>query len=298
MKHHTYQTLYQAHLGNVNEKNLLEARAQETDPFYHNLIDLILEKKEIKVDWPINLFTDTFRSGSPRERLDETVFAFILRIVAINKEERYLRAFQKPESFDAVMAWEAILRRIILCTFALLYHVRWTPESIFTLLEPTVMELLSGGHVFALRNLMTSLGISLARETPYQAELHFEKLNFLHVGQYSSFYWRYLHWMAEAYHMRTKADMAFYKRQWLELLNESLYRTLRCGICMYHFRTMLNELKPQLIDPKTNFPKLWFDIHNRVHAQRREQYTFLKEPDYSESEYEADRDFMLQALVP
>lgn len=296
MKHKTYQTLYQAHLGNVNQKDLLKAREEETDPFYHNLIDLILEKKDIKVDWPIDIFTDKFRAGSPRERLDETVFAFILRIVAINKEERYLRAFQKPESFDAVMAWEAILRRIVLCSLALLYNVRWTPETIFTLLEPTVMELLSGGSVFALRKLMQSLGISLARETPYQAELHFEKLNFLHVGQYSSFYWRYLHWMAEAYQMRK--DMSFYKQQWLELLNESLYRTLRCGICMFHFRTMLKELKPQLTDPKTNFSKLWFDMHNRVHAQRREQYPFLKEPDYTESEYASDRDFMLQALSP
>lgn len=298
MKRQTYETLYQAHLGNINEKDLLEARAQETDPFYHLLIDIMLEKKDFRADWDIENFTDKFRTGSPRERLDETVIAFILRIVTIIKEEHYLRVFQKPESFDALMAWENILRQIILCSFALLYNVRWTPESIFTQLEPTVMELLSGGQVFAFRNLMKSVGISLARETPYQAELIFEKLNFLHVGQYSSFYWRFLHWMAEAYQMRSDANMSFYKRQWLELITGSLYRTLRCGICMYHFRTMINELKPQLMDPKSNFPKLWFDMHNRVHAQRREQYSFLKEPDYTESEYESDRQFMLQALSP
>lgn len=298
MKHQTYQTLYQAHLGNVNLKDLLEARAQETDPFYHNVIDLMLEKKHIIVNWNIDIFTEKFRASSPREQLDETVFAFLLRIVVINKEERYLRIFKKPESFEGLMAWESILRRLILCSFALLYNVRWTAESIFTYLEPTVIELLSGGQAFVLRKLMKSLNIPLARESPYQAELHFEKLNLLHVGQYSSFYWRYLHWMAEAYQMRTDTEMLFYKNLWLELLNGSLYRTLRCGICMYHFRNMLNELKPQLMDPKSNFPKLWVTIHNRVHALRREQYPLLKEPDYTESEYKDDRDFMLQALSP
>lgn len=295
MKHKTYQVLYQAHLGNVNHKALEEVRAEETDPFYHNLIDLILEKKDIRVGWDVALFTDKFRAGSPREMLDETVFAFILRIVTIIKEERYLRSFQKPESFDAMMAWEGLLRRIIACSFALLYNVQWTAETLLTHLEPALLQLLSGGPATVLRELMKSVGIRLAREAPYQAELHFEKLNLLHVGQYSAFYWRFLHWMAEAFRMR-KAP--FYRSEWLQLLNESLYRTLRCGICMFHFQKMLKELRPQLMDEATDFPRLWFDLHNRVHAQRREQYTFLKEPDYTESEYAEDRDFMLQALSP
>lgn len=297
MKRKTYETLYQAHLGNVNKKALTETRAKETDPFYHNLIDLILETSSIRVEWDITPFTEKFRVGSPHEKLDETVFAFLLRLVVINKEERYLRAFQKPESQNAVMAWDAMLRMIIHCTLGLLYNVQWTSETIFTHLEPAVLKLVSGNDCSPLRELMISVGITLAKETPYQAELQFEKLNFLHVGQYSSFYWRFLHWMAEAFREGTDPASAFYKKQWLELLNAPLYRTLRCGVCMYHFRSMLKELQPQLMDEKTNFPNLWFQMHNRVHAQRREEYKFLKEPDYTESEYNEDAEFMKKALV-
>lgn len=296
MKHKTYQTLYQAHLGNVNKIALAEARAEETDPFYHNLIDLMLEKKNIGIKWDVASFTDKFRSAPSRERLDETVFAFLLRLVAINKEERYLRAFQKPESQDAVMAWDALLRVIFACTFALLYNVQWTAETIYTHLEPAVMSLLTG-DASALRTLMKSVGLAPAKDAPYPAEEQFQNLNFLHVGQYSSFYWRFLHWMAEAFSLRGP-EMAFYRKMWLELLEGPLYRTLRCGVCMFHFRKMLQELRPQLMDEKADFPKLWFDMHNRVHAQRREQYAMLKEPDYTASEYAEDRAFMLQALSP
>lgn len=297
MKHSTYQTLYQAHLGHVDAEALGRVRAEETDPFLHNLIDLILEKRPIRVEWDVTPFTDAFRTSSPRQRLDETVFAFLLRLVAINKEERYLRTFQKPESQDAVMAWDALLRSLVTCTLALLYGVRWTAEQLLGHLEPAVFRLLSGSDASALRQLMQGVGIVLAQDEPYQAERHFEKLNFLHVGQYSAFYWRYLHWMAEAYTAsRDVPELAFYRRQWLDLINQSLYRTLRCGICMFHFRAMLKEVQPQLLT--SDFPRLWFDLHNRVHAQRREQYPFLKEPDYTESEYAEDAEFMRQALSP
>lgn len=299
MKHKTYQVLYQAHLGNVNKKALEQVRAEETDPFYHNLIDLMLERKEIRVSWDVPLFTDKFRSGSPREMLDETVFAFILRIVTIIKEERYLRSFQKPESFDALMAWEALLRRLLACSLALLYRVRWTAETLLAHLEPALMQLLNGGPPAVLRELLKSVGAPVAREAPYLAELHFEKLNLMHVGQYSAFYWRFLHWMAEAFHLRKDDDaFRFFRHEWLQLLDGSLYRTLRCGVCMFHFQKMLKELKPQLADESSDFPRLWFDMHNRVHAQRREQFSFLKEPDYTESEFAEDRAFMLQALSP
>lgn len=288
--------MYQAHFGNIDKKALLQTRAEESDPFHRRFINLVLKEETYFVQWDTKPFTTDFRSGSPRQRLDETVFAFILRLVDICKEERHFRVFRKPESLGAIMVWDSILRRIIVCALALLYNVQWTSSSVFGFLDPAVIRLLNGGEVSTFRNLLKNLGVTPAQETPYQAESQFGKLNNLHVGQYGSFYWRFLHWMAEAYNLRKNEE--FYKTEWLNLLQTVLYRTLRCGICMVHYRIIVEQLKPQLEDPNVNLPQVFFDIHNQVHAIRRQQNQYLKEPDYTQPEYEQDRSFMIQALGP
>lgn len=293
MKHSTYKKLYQAHLGVIDEKSLLESRNQESDPFYQNLIDLIVTNNAPVVQWDVKPFTSEFLSGSPRQKLDETFFAFILRVVAIIKEESYVRTYQKPESHNIVMAWISILRSIMCSSLALLYNVHWTPETIFTHLEPAITKMISKGESSALRQLMTDLGITLAQKELYLAERSFEKLNFLQVLQFGSFYWRFLHWMAEAVDLRGE-EMAPYKKQWRELLKGPLYRTVRCQICMVHFSNMLKEFETQLMDGKLS--QLFFTLHNRTHAMRRETNKFLQEPDYTEDQYKLDSEFMRQAL--
>lgn len=295
MKHSTYKKLYQAHLGVVDEKGLLESRKQESDPFYRNLIDLIVSNDAPVVQWDVKPFTSEFLSGSPRERLDETFFAFVLRVAAIIKEESYVRTYQKPESHNAVMAWISILRGVLCSSLALLYNVEWTPESIFTLLEPTITKMIGNGDGSALRRLLIDLGITPARKELYPAERSFEKLNFLQVLQFGSFYWRFLHWMAEAVDSRGE-NMAPYKKQWRELLKGPLYRTVRCQICMVHFSNALKEFETQLMDPNGDLSRLFFTLHNRTHAMRRETNRFLQEPDYTEDQYKSDSEFMRQAL--
>lgn len=295
MKHSTYKKLYRAHLGVVDEKGLLESRKQESDPFYRNLIDLIVTNDAPVVQWDVKPFTSEFLSGSPRQRLDETFFAFVLRVVAIIKEESYVRTYQKPESHSAVMAWISILRGVLCSSLALLYNVEWTPESIFTLLEPAITKLIGNGDASALRRLVIDLGITPAQKELYPAERSFEKLNFLQVLQFGSFYWRFLHWMAEAVDSRGE-NMAPYKKLWRELLKGPLYRTVRCQICMVHFSNALKEFETQLMDPKGDLARLFFTLHNRTHALRRETNRFLQEPDYTEDQYKADSEFMRQAL--
>lgn len=294
MKHATYEALYKVHLGNIDADALLQAQDKETDPFYRHFINLVLGKGTMMVEWDTNPFTTNFRSAPPRQRLDETVFAFILRLVDIQKEERHIRVFRKPESYGAIMIWDSMLRRIILCVMALLYNVQWTSESIFEFLDPAVIMLLNGGDVKILRDLMKNLGVTPAQEAFYQAEREFGKLNGLHVGQYGSFNWRFFHWMAEAYNLRKGMD--FYKKEWLNVLQSSLYRTLRCPLCMVHYRIIMDKLKPQLEDPNVDLAKTFHDIHNQVNALRREKNVKVK--DYTESEYAQDREFMIQALSP
>lgn len=298
MKHSTYQKLYEAHLGFVDLKGFLESRNEESDPFYRNIIDLIVEKNTAVVQWDIKPFTTEFLSGSPRQRLDETFFAFILRIAAIIKEDSYVRTYEKPESHQAVLAWIALLRSLLMSSLALLYNVQWTAESIVTGLEPTILKLFNETDPLALRHLMVNLGIKLAKEKElYPAESLIEKMNFLQIMQFSSFYWRFLHWMAEADTVRGD-DMALYKKEWRQLLKGPLYRTLRCGICKDHFKNMLTEYESKILDENEDLSRLFFTMHNRTHALRRQSFKLLQEPDYTEAQYEVDSKFMRQALSP
>lgn len=207
-----------------------------------------------------------------------------------------MRTYKKPESHPALYSWIFILRAIIACSLSLLYNIKWTDESIFSYLEPTIVKLYVEGNALALRQLMQNLGIKLAQDEPYPAEMSFEKLNFLQIQQFGSFYWRFLHWMAEADAIRSD-DSQFYKIQWREILKGPLYRTLRCPICMIHFEKMMAENKAELSTINSNLPQLFFKLHNQTHAYRRETFKFLQEPDYTEEMYEKDAEFMRRALV-
>lgn len=296
MKHSTYHRLYRTFLGNVDEKALLITKSQESDQFYQTLIqDVILNKNVFHVQWDTKPFTTDFRSSHPKQKLEETFMTFILRLMAVVKGESYEHMFLKPESHDAVLAWVAILRNTLMSSLALLYNVEWTMENVIHHLEPTILKFFNGGDPSILRQLMTNLGIELIQKELYPAEVLFGKLNFLHVSQFGSFYWRFLHWMAEAVDLRD-SNMSFYKNLWRELLKGPLYRTLKCVICMDHFKTVLKEKENRLTDESDSLAGVFFEIHNKTHAYRRENNKFLNEPDYSKSEYDEDSQFMRQAL--
>lgn len=292
MEHETYQVLYQAHMGNVNRDALNKILQTEKDPFLIYYINLMLEKSSIQVDWDITPFTESFRSTSPEERLQETILAFLLRIAALVKEEMYIRTFNKPEAQIAFLAWVQILNQCIYTVLTLLYDLKWEDVDHFKR-DDAVLNLLHYGKATALRELMEHMGIRMIKPL-YPAEKMFEKLNFLRTDQFSSFYWRLLHWMAEA--MNKRKNRPNVQKMWRDLVRYPLYRTLRCGICMYHFQKLTKEMEAQLADEEQDNAKLWFDIHNKVHASRREQYPFLIEPDYTEDEYKLDAEFMQRGI--
>lgn len=292
MEHKTFEVLYQAHMGNVNREALNQILQKEKDPFILHYVNLMLQNYTIHVEWDATPFTSSFRSVPPQERLQETVIAFLLRIAALVKEEMYIRTFRKPESFTASMAWVLMLKQSMYTVLTLLYNLKWTDSDHFKL-EEAVLQMLQNGKASALRDLMEHMGIEMM-EPLYPAERMFEKLNFLRTDQFSSFYWRLLHWMAEAMDKRT--DRPDVKKMWRDLVIHPLYRTLRCGICMYHFKKLTKEMEAELTDDTQNNAKLWFDIHNKVHASRRSQYPFIVEPDYTEEEYKLDAEFMQQGI--
>lgn len=295
MKHTTYELLKRAHLGDVDKKALQKARNEETDPFLQYAIDFAIKNYIRPVSWDSRSFTHDFKSVSPHEKLDETVVTFLLRIASLFKEEIYIRTFRKPESYDALLAWQEILRTCIYCVLTLLYNVTWTAEHFFGM-DEMILKLVREGDALTLRRFMKKFGIDLAQDS-YPAEEMFARLNFLHVGQFSGFFWRMIHWMAEAIQLRQEEHTAFAKRKWREFVVGPFFRTVRCPLCMIHIYQMVRELKPKLLDASEDFAKLWFDIHNKVHQSRRDMYN-INEPDYSESEYKEDIVFMLPALEP
>ncbi|GBN65648.1 hypothetical protein AVEN_122870-1 [Araneus ventricosus] len=266
MRHKTFQTLRRAYLGNVELDSLSFAQSQEKDPLIQRYIDLATKKIDFHVEWNRLPFTSEFRSVPPRERLDETVLTFLLRAAAIVKDEFYRRSFGKPESSSVLIAWTGLLKQCMFSVLTLLYNVQWTSEKMF-LLDNTILDLIHEGRAGALRDLFKSLDVPLARRDLTDAERHSDRLVFLHVGQFGSFFWRMIHWMGEAVNVKKEQDDPDVKlaiRIWKNFALESMYRLLRCSICMMHLRMLTQELKSQLMDETVDYARLWYNIHNLI----------------------------------
>ncbi|GFT05749.1 sulfhydryl oxidase [Trichonephila clavipes] len=300
MKHSTYQSFKKVYLGNVNHAALFQILHEEKDPFVQRAIRLATQMDSIQVPWDTKLFQDEFHQGTPQERLEQTTMMFLLRLVALIKEEMHIRTFRKPESHEAVQAWISLLKHTLFATLTLLYNVRWTVKHFF-LLDNLVFDLVHEGRVSALRQFMTQeLNIAMT-DSLTLAERNFEKLNFLNIVQFGSSFWRLLHWMAEAMDMRdgsSHSDIDMAKKTWRELITGPLYRLLRCGICMNHMRHIVQEMKSELLDESTHYQLIWFNIHNKVTARKMYHTTSQSQNVYSESELEKDAAFMRQGLSP
>lgn len=299
MKPETYQCLKHAYMGSIDKQALYQALAQEQDPFLHKQILLLTQTAHHPVPWNTTIFTSLFRNGEPTERLHQTVMFFLLHTTVIVKTEFYFRTFFKPESHNVMHAWLLILKQSIFAVLTLLYNVDWNAELLFKL-DETILELVHGDRVSVLREFMnTDLNIPVPMTA---AEQNFDKIYTLSVDQFGSALWRLIHWMAEAVdlNVHTNENIIKAKSIWRELLTESFYRLLRCGICMVHMHQIVQELKSQILDESTQQRQLWFNIHNRVTSKKKEQFIRSGTPDafYSESELEADADFMRQALLP
>jgi hypothetical protein len=289
MHYTTYELFKRVQLGDIDVEALLHAKVRET-PFIASKIDVILENiKPQSQSFDTTRFKTAFRvQEEARDRLDEIVITNLLFFSNIVKQEKFVRSIHRPGAWEGVQVWEQLLRVLFYCVLTLAYDVRWTSLNFFEL-DATLRQL-EEGRVSALRDFMKSLGISIASSDPYPAELVNETLIYHTTLEFGPYYWRLLHFLAEAFSTRSSDDARLAKSMWRDFVVESLYRTLRCSICMYHFEALANELKPRISsDDDQDFPKLWFDIHNRVN---KENYKSV----YSESEFEKDSLFMRSAL--
>lgn len=301
MLQRTYNFLRNAYLGNVEKSDMYESLSLETDPYVQGKLMDFTQPYLSKFKWDETVFTTEFRNGDPKNRLHQTVMAFLLRTTIIVKDQFHYRSFFKPASHKAMHGWLNFLKLCTTTLFTLLYNVRWNVELLYEL-DQVFFDLVFEGKASALREFMnTSLHLDVP-ET--QAEHTFEKFKFFHIGIVGSFLWRLLHWTAEAMDVRENdAEMTFAKQTWRMILSEPFYRVLLCGICVKHMHQIAKELKPQILDEATQQRQLWFNIHNQVTSKKFHDYpsshASLKEaPYYSQSMLEQDSEFMLRALVP
>lgn len=293
MKPDTFKHLKQAYLGHVDQQGMQQILRDEKDSLLtHEAMELLRNDRNTPpyVHWDMDMFTTKFRDAPSRERLDETVMTFLLRLVTIVKVEVYYRIFQKPESPMAVQAWIQLLKQCTFAILSLLYNVTWDTQLLFRL-DQVIMDLVYDGNYSALRTFMVQDCHIAMTESLTQAEHYTDKLRMLNIYQVGSSFWRLLHWMAEA--MDYRDNHAEAKTMWKELVIHSLYRLLRCGICMRHMHKIIQDVRPQLLAKETSHRHLWFQIHNLVTANAMHK----PNPDYSESDLETDASFMRQALV-
>jgi len=87
---------------------------------------------------------------------------------------------------------------------------------------------------------------------------------------------------------------------WKNFAVESMYRLLRCSICIMHLRMLTQELKTQLLDDSVDYARLWYNIHNRVTSNTIQAMSKdgSEVKHYSEESYQQDAEYMDQAFSP
>jgi hypothetical protein len=282
----------------VDEESLNRAKSSES-PFIANKIEYLLGKATPQ-PWTFDTshFKGEFRGGDPRNRLDETVVTSLLYFAAYVRQEEFVRIIYRPGSSESARGWDQLLKIVTYCVLTLAYDVRkWSSATHFEL-DATIRSLLAGNasalRDFVAKRLGITLGFDDGKETNrlFPAEGRFDTVVYHRTIEFGPYLWRLLHFVAEAFALRGSdddAEITLAKSLWRNFVCESLYRTLRCGYCMYHFKTLAAEMKARFTDESEDFSRAWFDAHNRVNA-------VTGAPAYSESEFLEDVAFARKAL--
>lgn len=286
MLHSTFLTLKRAHLDDVDDEELFQNRQKEC-PFVQFQIDSKLFPDCVNKPRIRSILFSNVRDIS-KKSLDETVMNYILFIADIVKNDKYNRIFLRPASVAGERAWLEMLKLVIYCVVTLLYDVKWNSHYHFHL-DHTIYELLRG-KADALRIFFQKINVTHFTPTVFPVERDVEMLHFQNTAEFGPYYWRLLHWMAEAFEVRYgHDDIELAKSVWKEFIVSTLYRTLLCPRCMDHFREIVEKFKDRFLESR-NYPQLWFEIHNVVKAKQ-------KKPLFDRTEFEKESQAMKSVLV-
>lgn len=294
----THQILSRAFYENIIDYNkLIKHRYLSSNPSINERIDIAINRVNFHdptFGIQLTSFTTQFRDKNARDRLDETVVTFLLFIGNQATEEKFRQTFKTHGGWETEYSWMMMFKCLVYTIFSLAYDVRWKDEYFFYVDDMTI-DLLKG-KATSLRTLAQKIGVSFSSDV-YPAEVHYTKMIYHNSSIFGPFFWRMIHFVAEAFAVREQAGLA--KTMWRQFTTETLYRTLSCGLCIQHYKNnILPKYKDQLLNTSDeDYPILWFRIHNEVNSPDvGGKGTTKIDTGYSASEFEKDRTFMREGL--
>lgn len=281
MQPETLELFHDVLNNNTDAERLEKARDRESE-FITSKIDFVLQQRQVP-RFDVSSFKSEFRNSNPKARLDQVVFTTLLFFTDVKNNEDFKRTLTTPSSLTAAsQCSEHLLKIVIYAVLNLAYDVKWKAEHFFEL--DRCIRGLSTGKALHLREFCKSLGISVSPEI-FPCEQEFTNLHFHSKDVFGPYFWRLLHWIAEAFETRSETyEVVLAKSLWRDFIQSSMYRFLQCLYCMNHFLSILPEFKARIAN-SSEFAKIFYEMHNRVN-----QENYL--PIYSESEFEEDRRFM------
>lgn len=284
MDRQTYKILKQAHRNNIDEQELKQIEISSLpNPLMKDRVNLLLGNVNINIK-----FSDLARKFSSIENSvaykDELVITFLLFLGKILNNSLLLHVFYVPQSQN-IFNWILLYKRITYSIVTLLYNKKFTDED-FLCLDDMIYKL-NEGYYDSVRNFLNKMKLLTLSAEPLEIEKKYSELIVITADDFGPFYWRVLHFMAEAINLRKHASLA--KSIWKEFVLYSLHRTLLCSICKEHYKTVAEKFKQELQN-SADYAKLWFTIHNHVNKS-------LNKTEYSIAEFEKDQSIMKNLLI-
>ena len=276
MNEATFLELKKVFKYNELDKNKLMQIKFQVEPVYADHIDIMMEKTEY-----IGL---NFKKFTAIENVtkDELVITFLLFVCKHFNNIKIYHTFITPYS-NMVYDWMFLYKYTIYSVLSLIYNKKFTTADYISL-DETIL-LLNKGYPDALRLLMKKLNL-LSQDVKYEAEEDFKHNTNYHAQIYGPFVWRFLHFMAEAMDLRKNFDTE--KQIWKEFTLYHLQRTLKCTICINHYKTLTLKYNERL-KSSSNLPDTWYILHNDVNE-------LLEKPKYNISDFKRDREVMQKML--
>lgn len=282
MNNETFKILKRAHKNIADEHELKRIKNIMPNPLMTNQINILLQN--ININENFEYFVNKFSKieNNPMYK-DELIITYLLFIGKILNNTLLIHTFYTPQS-QTIFYWISLYKHIVFSIITLMYNKKFTDENWLDL--DIMVNQLNEGYSDSIRKFLNKLQVLSIPNEPLEIETKYPELIIITADKFGPFYWRILHFMAEAIHLRKNVSMA--KFIWKEFTVYSLHRTLYCSICKEHYKSVAEKYKNELQN-SSDYPKLWFNIHNYVNKN-------IQKTEYSESEFEKDRSIMQNLL--